>query len=116
MFRIQRRIPVKAYRKRCSSFMENIVKESLITDNRSVCVGKNTEKLVKLMGVTTNLYGEIYKAIEDVYGVHLVDDIFKERFVDAFNDMYEGLKWSIGESVWESVSFKDNHTKTQIVI
>lgn len=88
----------------------------LEADSRLISVGKNTERLVKLMDVTTQLYGEIYKAIEEVNGKRLVDDIFEERFADGFRSIFGGLRQSIGESVYETFSLKKNHQEDLIRI
>ena len=96
--------------------MENLVKEILKADKRSICVGKNTEKIIKLMDVTTSLYSEIYKMIEEINGEHLVDDIFNERFAEGFSKVYEGFRKTIGESVYEAYSFMENHIDDKIII
>lgn len=108
--------PGRGVPKTPQNVMENSIEEILKKDNRSICVGKNTETLVKLMDITTKLYGEIYKAIESVNGENLADNIFDERFSDGFSRIYEGFRKSIGESVYEMYSFKENHTKTLITI
>lgn len=96
--------------------MEKSTNKILEGDNRSICVGKNTECFVKLILKTQELSNEIYDAIENIYGEVTTDKYYDEGFSEHFSNIFQELEKYIGISVWESVSLKENVSDTQIKI
>lgn len=88
----------------------------VLNDERSIRVGEDTGRFVKLMVEAQKLSSGIHEAISNLYGEYQADALFEEDFSKHTTCLFQGLEKYIGISVWESITLKKNLTDTQITI
>ena len=88
----------------------------LKNDERSISVGKQTERFIKLYLATEKLSSAIGDALELLYGSHNRDELFDETFTKHFLEILDGLRKYIGISITEEVAYLENVTDKHINI
>ena len=96
------------YRNSLESFLKN--------DERTISVGKQTERFIKLYLATCRLASAIGDELEAVYGTHQRDELYEETFDEHISEVLSGLRRYIGESIVEQMMHSVNVTDNQINI
>ena len=96
------------YRNSLESFLKN--------DERTISVGKQTERFIKLYLATCRLASAIGDELEKVYGTHQRDELYEETFDEHISEVLSGLRRYIGESIVEQMMRSMNVTDNQINI
>ena len=99
-------------KERCEIELEAFLKN----DERSISVGKQTERFVKLYLATCDLSTAIGNALETMYDCRTSEKLFDETFENHISGVLEGLREYIGISMVEQTGYSKNVTDKHITI
>lgn len=88
----------------------------LKNDERSISVGKQTERFIKLYLATGDLSSAISNALETMYNPKTSENIFEETFQKHIFGVLDGLRKYIGISIDDQTGYSINVTDKHINI
>lgn len=99
-------------KERCEIELEAFLKN----DERTISVGKQTERFIKLYLATSDLSSAISNALEIIYNSRTSENIFEETFQKHIFGVLEGLRNYIGISIENQTGYSMNVTNKHINI